>query len=50
MNESARQNPGTLLDNHNQQVVVESAAVLMYLSEKHVRFRGTSSKKRWQVV
>lgn len=39
-----------LLDNYNQQVVVESAAVLLYLAEKHARFRGTSPEQRWQVV
>lgn len=39
-----------LLDNDNQQVVVESAAVLLYLAEKHARFGGTSPVQRWQVM
>ncbi|WP_426109384.1 glutathione S-transferase family protein [Pseudomonas sp. TWR1-1-4] len=39
-----------LLDHDTQQVVVESAAVLLYLADKHARFRGTSHEQRWQVV
>ncbi|MDQ0740481.1 GST-like protein [Pseudomonas sp. W4I3] len=39
-----------LLDNETRQVVVESAAVLLYLADKHARFCGTSPEQRWQVV
>ena len=39
-----------LLDNDNQQVVVESATVLLYLAEKHARFGGTSPVQRWQLM